>query len=106
MLQTGKMKNRIALQSQTATVDAAGQPLDMWATVATVWADIRHISGTEAIKGGAPSSSVNASIRIRKLAGVDAGMRVLAGSTVYNVLAVLPHDDAIDLVCEVINADS
>lgn len=107
MLQIGRMDRRVTLQTQSATVDAIGQPLDTWVDVVTVWADVRHLNGVESIKGGAPSSSVQASIRIRYRSGVDAGMRVLDGAAVYNVLAVLPHGrEYIDLVCEVINADS
>lgn len=86
--------------------DSAGQPLTTWVKVADVWADIRHKSGLETIKADAETSIVKASIRIRYRTGIDAGMRVLHGSRVYDIKAVLPDvatRQHVDLVCEVIN---
>lgn len=105
MLNAGRLNQRISIESPVTGADALGQPLLGWETVAMVWADIRHPSGTESIKAEAPTSIVKASIRIRYRTGIAARMRVVHGATVYNILAVL-HDYArreyIDLVCEVV----
>lgn len=99
--------NRIVvIKTPTATQDAAGQPIPTWATLATVWANIRHLSGTESIKADAESSTVKASIRILRRTDVNASMRVTHGSTNYRILAVLPDEverDKLDLVCEVVH---
>ena len=50
------------------------------------------------------TSTLKASIRIRYRTGIDAGMRVLHGGVVYQVLAVLPDvagREFIDVVAEV-----
>ena len=94
----------VVIQTPTATQDAAGQPIPTWATLATVWANIRHLSGVESIKADAESSTVKASIRIRRGVAVDASMRVVHGATNYQIRAVLPDEvdrDKIDLVCEI-----
>ena len=108
MLQLGKFDKRVTLQSPPVTNDALGQPIDAaWVDVTSLWADIRHVTGLEAIKADAPTSRVQASVRIWHRAGVNAGMRLVKGSAVYNIEAVLPSDGTfLDLVCEVINADS
>lgn len=82
-------------------MDSWGQPSAAWSEVATVWADIRHLSGSEAIKADAPVSSVKASIRIRARAGIDAGMRVVHGAEIYDIEAVLPGQtkEHVDLAC-------
>ena len=101
-----QLRSKIVIQSLTSTRDEIGQIISEWQDVATVWANIRHLSGTEAIKADAPTSTVRASIRIRYRAGIDAGMRVLHGSTAYDIQAVLPDEIGrrhIDLVCEVVN---
>ena len=68
---------------------------------------ILHQKGIEAIKSGANTSIVPASLRIRYLVGVTAAMRAHHGATVYQIKAVLPHGkEHIDLVCEVINVAS
>lgn len=97
-----RLRHCITLQRRTATKDAVGQPLDTWETVAERRADVRLPSGLESIKADAPVSIVRASIRIRYMTGLDAGMRVLHGSATYNILAVLadPGRVFVDLVCE------
>ena len=97
----GNLDQKIALQQRTAGSDAWGQPLQTWSTVATTWANIRLQTGAEAIRGGAATAAVRASIRIRYRTGVTAGMRVLHGATAYDIEAVLvaPDRHSIDLVC-------
>lgn len=100
-MQAGKFNNRIIIQQRTSTQDAIGQPVQTWSDVATVWADIKHPSGLAAIKADADVSLVRASIRIRKRAGIDAGMRVVRGADVYDIQAVLPVENGkvyLDLV--------
>jgi SPP1 family predicted phage head-tail adaptor len=96
------LNHRVTLQAKAAGFDELGQPVAGWTDVATLWADIRHLSGLQAIKADANISTVRASVRIRKRSDVDAGMRVVHGSTVYDVRAVLNvGTDMQDLVCEV-----
>lgn len=95
------LNQRVTIQQRTTTQDAIGQPVETWATVATVWASVRHLSGIESIKASADVSVVKASIRIRYRTGVDAGMRVVAGSATYDIQSVMTsHDRAfLDLPC-------
>lgn len=107
MRDPGQLNRRLTLQAPSATQDAIGQPLDTWTDVATVWADVRHPNGLQALKADAPTSTVRASIRIRWRTGVTAAMRALdvASGTVYAIRAVLPDVQTrahIDLVCEVV----
>lgn len=103
MVQAGKFNRRITLQAPATGQDAAGQPLNGWVDVAQLWADIRTTGGLEAIKAGAATSVVQRSVRLRWRTGLNAGMRVLHGAAVYNVLAVLPDEATrqfVDLVCQ------
>ena len=104
-MQAGRLNRRCTLQSPSQSVDELGQPIPGWTDVATVWASIRHLSGVEAIKADAVTSTVRASIRIRYRAGVNAGMRVVHNLTAYNITAVMPDvggREFVDLVCEVV----
>lgn len=104
MMQAGRLNRRCVLQSPGTATDELGQPIPGWTDVATVWADIRMKSGLEAIKAGAVVSTVQASIRIRYRAGVNAGMRVVHNLVAYEILAVQPDvggREYVDLVCEV-----
>lgn len=99
-----KLNRLVTIEQQSTTQDEIGQPVNTWATVAQVWANIRHVSGLQAIKAGADVSIVKASIRIRHMDGMNAGMRVVAGADKYDIQAVLPEGKSryIDLVCEVV----
>lgn len=100
-MSSGRLDRKVVLQRRAGTVDAIGQPLDAWVEFATVWADVAHVNGLEALKGDAPVSSVRASIRLRPLAGLDAGLRAVVDGVVYDIEAVLPHGrrELVDLVC-------
>ena len=100
------LRHRVELQTQVATVDAIGQPSTSWLTTATLWADIRFLSGLSAIKSGADVSLGRVSVRLRHTT-VSAGQRLLSGNEVLEIEAVLPDGKRqfIDLVCTVKNAD-
>ena len=106
MMQAGRLNRRCLLQSPSQSVDEIGQPIPGWTDVATVWADIRMKSGLEAIKAGASVSVVQASIRVRYRAGINAGMRIVHNLTAYNITAVQPDvggREFVDLVAEVVS---
>jgi SPP1 family predicted phage head-tail adaptor len=101
----GRLNRLVKIQAQTSDQDDTGQPLNTWADVASVWADIRLPNGLETIKAGATVSIVQASVRIRYRTDVTAGMRVLQGPTVYEILAVMPDVAGrrfTDLACQVV----
>ncbi len=104
MMQAGRLNRRVTIQAPGTATDEIGQPIPGWTDVATVWGDIRMRSGLESIKAGAPVSTVQASIRIRYRAGINAGMRVVHNLQVYEILAVQPDvggREYVDLVCQV-----
>lgn len=103
-MQAGRLRNKVKLQALADVQDELGQPVQTWADVATVWADIRTMGGIESIKANASTSIIKASIRVRYRTDINAGMRVLHGSTAYDIKAVLPDEGRkqyVDLVCEI-----
>lgn len=106
-MQAGTLRDRIHIQRKTGGKDAWNTPLpEAWENISTgrIAANVQHKSGLGTIKADAEVSIVRASIRIRRRAGLDAGMRVLFGSAVYNIEAVLPGPtrEYVDLVCKLI----
>lgn len=105
-MQAGRLNRRCVLQAPGTAQDELGQSIPGWNDVATLWADIRMKSGLESIKAGAPVSVVQASVRIRYRAGVNAGMRLVHNLVAYEIRAVMPDvsgREFLDLVCEVVN---
>ncbi len=105
-MRAGDLNTRIVIQNKGTGTDAWGQPLPgSWADYATVWANVRHLRGAEAIRSDKPTTAVQASIRIRWRSDVDASMRVLVGDKAYNITAVLPDQvgrEYVDLVAELV----
>jgi SPP1 family predicted phage head-tail adaptor len=104
-MRAGSLNSPITIQQLAAGQDEIGQPVQTWTDFAAEWANIRHQSGLEAVKGDAVASLVKASIRIRYRSDLNSGMRVLHDSTAYNILAVLPdlaRKEYVDLACEVV----
>lgn len=102
MINAATLDTRIRIESPSTQVDSIGQPLDEWLLVTSLWASVRHLSGTATIKAGADSSTVKASMRIRYVAGIDDSMRIVIGTQKYSISAVLPNksEGYIDLVAE------
>lgn len=102
-MQAGLLRHRVSLQQNTPVRDEAGQPIASWAEVTKLWADVRFMRGLEALKSDAAVSVNQCSIRIRYRAGVTSAMRLVGGSTVYDIRAVLPDTTGkryLDLLCE------
>ena len=100
----GQFKTRITIQHYTDAEDASGATVKRWEPLAEVWANVRHLSGYEAIKADAVTSVTRASVRIRLRTGINAGMRVLANGLTYEIKSVQPDLTSrqhVDLVCEV-----
>lgn len=100
-----RLNKLCTLQSPTPGQADDGGPLLTWDDVASVWADIRHLSGIESIKGGAVTATAKASIRIRYRTGINSGWRILHNSTAYNITSALPDMTGkryVDLICEVV----
>ena len=103
-MRAGTLNSQVMIQRRASGKDAWGQPLpEAWVNYRQLWANIKHQTGSQAIKADASVSTVRASIRIRYCTDIDAGMRVLHGRNVYDILAPLPDEvrrEYVDLVCE------
>lgn len=105
-MRAGTLNSQVMIQRRASGKDAWDQPLpEAWVNYRPLWANIKHQTGSQAIKADAPVSTVRASIRIRYCTDIDAGMRVVHRSTIYDIQAVLPDEvrrEHVDLVCEVV----
>lgn len=103
-MRASSLRERIAIEAPPVGSDGEGNPLTSWTEVCVgVPADIRFPGGLESIRAGAVTASTRVSVRIRLRRGLNAGMRVVHGSDIYNIEAVLPDRVRrhVDLVCEV-----
>ena len=105
MLNAGRLNRRVTIKSRSSTQDAAGQQVETWADVTTVWGDIKAPAGAaaaERLGADRETSTAAYSIRIRYRTDITAGMRAYEGGTTYDIAQVLPvvaRREYCDLVC-------
>lgn len=61
----GRFNKRITLQMRSSTLDSYGQEINSWSDVATVWANIKHVSGREKLKAGQVDSVLTHTVAVR-----------------------------------------
>jgi len=92
------LDKRVILQARSTTRDALNKPIDAWANIlpgdGTSWARIRDISGRQFVATGGTQNAVQTEITLRRRPNVLPlpSMRVLHGSTAYDIVAVLEPD--------------
>lgn len=103
-MKAGILNSRIEILHRAKAADGSGAVVYQWQPLMKLWANVRHVSGAESIKGDVLQNKVRASVRIRFTEKVRPEMRVaLQGGAVYEIAAVLPdlqRREFVDLVCE------
>jgi SPP1 family predicted phage head-tail adaptor len=84
------LRHRVLIQQQVTTRDDDGVSYTTWVDVAMVWAAVEPLSAREFIQSGQTQAAVTARITIRYRAGLQASMRILHRSQVYNIAGLLP----------------
>jgi SPP1 family predicted phage head-tail adaptor len=94
------MKDKLVKIQKRGGQDEAGQLIDAWTDVCQVWADIRDVSGREFVAASAERAEVTTRIRIWRRTDVSTAMRVLHGTTAYDIKAPLDEGrDTTLLMC-------
>jgi SPP1 family predicted phage head-tail adaptor len=91
----GTMRHRIALQNSTPSGDSRGGSSLSWATADTVWAEVKPLSGSEALRGMEMQDRIThrITIRFRDDITINAKSRVLWGSRIFNIRSVRNIDE-------------
>jgi SPP1 family predicted phage head-tail adaptor len=84
-----QLNRRVTLEAPTLNSDGGGGYSASWNTVATVWAAIEPVSGTDVFGPDATEARVKYRITIRRRSDVLAGMRVNDGGRLFAIHAVL-----------------
>ena len=97
------MNHRVTLMRREQGRDAAGQPVDGWTDVTTIFSNVKFQTGAEVLRANAETSIVRVSIRIRARADVDGAWRVRYLGVEYDIKSALPDSNDrqfMFLVCE------
>ncbi|OCG08049.1 hypothetical protein A9G13_07585 [Gilliamella sp. wkB178] len=101
----GRLRDRIILQCYESYRDPLGQVIKEWKDVATVWAEVKAITGKELISSQREISSTTMKIYIRYREDINTNWRIkyhTANAEYLNIQAVLPDAKRtyLELLCE------
>lgn len=95
------MRARLVLEQPVQTADGAGGFIRTWQEVASLWAHIQPLNGSEQMDDGQLASAVRLRVRIRYRGDVAASMRLRHCTRFYNIRAVMHEDNRqLVLLCE------
>lgn len=99
------LDKRVTIQQRGMGKDSTGAIVEGWQNLITagdgkVWARVRDMTGRQFMASTATQNEVTTEIRVRRRPGIAPKMRVLFGTDVYDIDAVLVRDARwIDLMC-------
>lgn len=94
MSNSGALRKRITIQSETPSTDNAGGYALAWTNVVTVWADIKPVSGQKIFTAGHLEGHVTHHVTMRYQSGITTDMRMIYNSRAFNIRAVLNTDES------------
>ncbi|MBO1551528.1 phage head closure protein [Yersinia pseudotuberculosis] len=106
-MRAGGLRHKVTIQTFTTIRLPSGQVLQQWEDAATVWAEVKAISGRELIASGAEMSEITIRVWMRYRADVNSANRirftVRGGKPMnYDITAVIPDEKAtrLELLCK------
>lgn len=95
-MKTGDLIDRVTIQVETRTANGQGGYSTSWANIATtptVWANVRGLSGNEALQAGIQRSVQQWRVVVRKRSDITTKHRLTWSGMNLNVKAVMPLPD-------------
>lgn len=90
-MRAGRMRHRVTIQAPgLAPASEYGDQATTWADVATVWAEVKPLSGRELFAAQAVQGEATVKVTMRYRADLTTAMRLLHGSTIYDIHHVPP----------------
>lgn len=105
-MQAGRLRDRVTIQHFTSDRDTSGQPVQYWTNGATIWAEVKGISGRELVAAGVETSEATIRIwtRFRRDITAASRLRVDTGPFKGAVLNIIgpPIPDARGIQLEIL----
>ena len=102
LVSAGDLTQRVTLQGKSVTRAANGEEVVTWSDVATVWAAVLPVRGREFFAAAQMQDATDIRVRLRYRAGVTRDMRVLHGSSTYDIVSVIDPEsrhEELELMC-------
>ena len=88
-----RLRQRVTLQTKTATRSASGAEVPTWTDTVTVWASVEDLNGREFWGSRKVNAEATAIITIRHRLSVVTTMRAVFGSRTFDILTAYDPDN-------------
>jgi SPP1 family predicted phage head-tail adaptor len=88
-MRIGRLDERITIESYTEANNAMGEPGKTWTTLATVWANVRPLRGSERFVAQQVHAERTLVFTIRHRSDIDETMRIVHDSDNYDIQALI-----------------
>jgi SPP1 family predicted phage head-tail adaptor len=92
-MRIGDMRKRVVIQRATVAADDFGQDIPTWSNLATVWAQVRPLSGRELVNARQVKDTVSHKITTRQSVTITPADRLVLGTRVFNIESVIKTDE-------------
>ena len=97
LLDVGQMDRRVGIRAYTTSENDFGEPIDTWATLATVWGKVEWGAGTtrdnrEDFEQGKETVWSGIEVTIRHRTDINEKMRLLIGGEDYDIKTIENYD--------------
>jgi SPP1 family predicted phage head-tail adaptor len=102
-MEAGELRRVITIQTLTETPDGQGGITQGWSTFRHCWAAVKPMGGDERQQYAQLYPSASVHVTVRYTAGLSPKQRILYGSRVFDVLAVVDDEERhrqVDLICK------
>lgn len=102
-MDAGKLSCRVMIQAPSTDEDGSGGRVNAWVDVGEVWARIQPLKGSALWQANQIDEKVNVRITIWHREDVRPGYRIVHGTAVYRVSAVLDpamNREVLEITCE------
>lgn len=97
MTDAGKLRHRITFQRFDGQRDEYGDPLksedEHWNDVASMWAEVKPMSGREFYAAEQSQSEVTHKVSCRYRAGLTTAMRIKYGSRLFEIISIIDWEE-------------
>ncbi|ERT11882.1 phage head closure protein [Photorhabdus temperata] len=106
-MRAGRLRHQVTIQKNEISRDDFGSVINKWVDVATVWAEVKAISGRERMASGAVFSEATVRIWLRYRADVTTANSITyhganTRGTAFSIMAVIPDSKhtRLELLCK------
>jgi len=92
-MRAGLLRHQVTIQTRTDIRDGKGTAVETWSDVTTVWGSIEPLQGKEYYDAHRENADITHRARIRYRPGVTRENRLLYGSRIFDIEAVLNPDE-------------